>query len=351
MTMRLTCSSFATHFAIKPWSKSVSSKVRCLVWAITIIAGIFTAGFFQLGCLIARAAKKGFDNDKILQDIFQSTLPGSGKSKKEVLLTSFFDGSAEKYAKPVKLVSDVDLSDHKWFDHMHLRLFAVPFLYSQNLIDTPNCGARNFLGESDLFMHSLDELEAFLLKNPFESEKKYIAYPLQVSGNHFVLLFIDREKRVVEVYDSFARQYGGCKKVTDILTAKDPGKSAYKVRYQIHKPLQQDSYQCGPWVCFFLEQKIKNPDFNFNSLKKIFSRNEISQVIALYRNKTTWKIHDYQKKYLEWQALSLESFKKKHPKDAPNALSKKLSKIDHQELVNAIFEGRALTPENGLLDR
>lgn len=347
--MRLTCSTFTLDFAIKPWSKSLRPKDQRLAWAITIIAGIFTAGFFQLGCLIASAVlkKRGFKSDKTIEDIFQAKLPGAAQTKKHVLLTSFFDGSPEKYAKPVRLIDGHDLSGEEWFNHIHLRLFAVPFLYSQTLIDIPNVGVRDFSGQGD--QRIVEQLEKFLLENPSISEKKYVAYPLLVLGKHFALVFIDCEKRVIEIYDSFVGQFDSCSKIADLLTAKDPGKSPYKVKYKIEKPLQSDGYQCGPWVCFFLEQKIKNPDFDFNSLKQIFDPAEIGRIMALYRNKITWKILEYQKQYAQWYKTSCENFSKKYANTvkADNNRLAVQRKMGPQELINAVFEGRVLVPENG----
>lgn len=126
-----------------------------------------------------------------------------------------------------------------------------------------------------------------ILKNCFNNENKRcearnIAYPLFISGNHWGLIFIDREKRTIEFYDS-KKNYGNHQDIVRyfqdfavILTEKDPGKRAYQFMPKISKYLQEDSYECGIWTLYFLEQRLKNPEVNFNDLDVVKAKKMIA---------------------------------------------------------------------------
>ncbi len=62
-------------------------------------------------------------------------------------------------------------------------------------------------------------------------------------------------------------------------TLTDSGKNPYKFVCKIEKCLQPDSYQCGPWLLYFLEERLKNPDINFNEL----DAKQSQKMIANYR--------------------------------------------------------------------
>ena len=119
----------------------------------------------------------------------------------------------------------------------------------------------------------------------YYNEKKNIAYPLHVTNNHWTLVFIDREQRTVEYYDSKIK-YGNFKdiqgrlmKIAMELTEKDPGETPYQLICKIQTKLQPDGYQCGAWVLYFLENRLENPDIDFNEL----NIKEAQKIIAKYR--------------------------------------------------------------------
>jgi len=122
------------------------------------------------------------------------------------------------------------------------------------------------------------------------SGKTILAYPLLVDMNHWTLVVVDRVKRSIEYYDS-KMNYGenpgpsgivsNFEKLAKELAEKDPGKSPYRFERKIEKKLQPDRYQCGPWILYFLEERLKNPEVNFNRLKITFAQ----KMIAEYRIK------------------------------------------------------------------
>lgn len=104
------------------------------------------------------------------------------------------------------------------------------------------------------------------------SGKTILAYPLHIHDNHWTLVLLDREARTLEYYDS-KQSYGNhsevvahLQKLAQTLSGKDPGAAPYTFVKKINKVLQPDSYQCGPWVLYFLEKRLENPEIDFNEL-------------------------------------------------------------------------------------
>lgn len=100
----------------------------------------------------------------------------------------------------------------------------------------------------------------------------FFPYSLNVPWKHWTLVFVDRQKRTIEFYDS-KKDYGNhheikkrLKKLAHDLSLKDPGAQPYKFSAKIKKSLQPDSYQCGIWILYFLTERLKNPDVDFNQL-------------------------------------------------------------------------------------
>jgi len=117
------------------------------------------------------------------------------------------------------------------------------------------------------------------------SGKTILLYPLHVSGNHWTLVVVDRVRRSIEYYDS-KMDYGNhveiianFKELAKELSEKDPGKIPYRFESKIKKQLQPDGYQCGIWTLYFLEERLKNPEVNFNQLDV----EQAQKMIADYR--------------------------------------------------------------------
>lgn len=128
-------------------------------------------------------------------------------------------------------------------------------------------------------------------KSEEDLAKTVLAYPFLVTGNHYTLVYVDRQKRTIEFYDS-KKDYGNREgnfyhdeivneltKLGKMLTEKDPGKTPYTFSCKIQKEIQSDGFQCGPWTLFFLENRLKNPEIDFNQLGVAESK----EMIAEYR--------------------------------------------------------------------
>lgn len=93
-------------------------------------------------------------------------------------------------------------------------------------------------------------------------------------------MYIDRKKRTVEYFDSFGKppENGVVEqKLSDI--AK---KLSYQYVCKVAKKLQKDTYQCGVWALYFLESRLMDPEFDFDSKIEI---SEASALIERYRKK------------------------------------------------------------------
>jgi len=91
--------------------------------------------------------------------------------------------------------------------------------------------------------------------------KTILGYPLHISGNHWSLLVVDLTQRTVEYYDSKEDDAAAVAYLKKL--AKHLG---YKFIPKIKDEIQPDSHQCGPWALFFLEARLKKPNFHFGAL-------------------------------------------------------------------------------------
>lgn len=119
--------------------------------------------------------------------------------------------------------------------------------------------------------------------HPFVSPSdKRFPMLLNHNSSHWTLAFIDKEMETIEYYDSLV-DYGNYEEIT--IQLKD---AANRLNYQyIDKTrttkkdkLQKDSYQCGPWTCYFLENRLKDNKFDPT---KIVDRKKAQTMIADFR--------------------------------------------------------------------
>lgn len=191
-----------------------------------------------------------------------------------------------------------DIRDETWLDASHIEGYSkflalehsdlfipLPFAYTTDLV-------KAFYQKIDVaIFQSIDSQEIDL------SKKMFLAYPLKISDNHWTLIFIDRIKRTIEFYDS-KKNYGNheevikyLEKFTNDFSIKDPGEKSYTFIRKINTKLQPDSYQCGIWTLYFLENRLKNPDIDFNKM----DIKAAQKIIANYRKKVMIKLIDIQK--------------------------------------------------------
>jgi hypothetical protein len=106
--------------------------------------------------------------------------------------------------------------------------------------------------------------------------KTILGYPLHIDGNHWALVVVDLTQRTVEYYDSKKDNAKAVEYLGELATrlgctfsSKNKGE------------IQPDSYQCGPWVLFCLEMRLKKPTgFSF---EKLTSRGKYQRMIGRYR--------------------------------------------------------------------
>lgn len=176
--------------------------------------------------------------------------------------------------------------ERKWFHEGHIchygSLLCEKYPQLASMQDIYGPCVINKTDVREIFIDA--RVEADFAAN--EAGKTIFAYPFMVSQNHWTLILIDRERRTVEYYDS-KKNYGNHAEIVAYfnqfvvrLTSWDPG-VPYQFIPKIKIKLQPDTFQCGPWTTYFLEERLKNPDFDFNSLDIAQSQ----KTIAEYRMK------------------------------------------------------------------
>ena len=129
------------------------------------------------------------------------------------------------------------------------------------------------------------------------SEKTVFSFPLHVTKNHWTLIYINRDQRTVEYYDS-KQTYGNyqeiittLKALTETLNTQFPGDTPYQFTSKIQKCLQPDIYQCGVWLLYFLEELLKDPTRDFNALDMASAQKMIAKhrkTLIPYFSKSDW---------------------------------------------------------------
>lgn len=155
-----------------------------------------------------------------------------------------------------KRVSDFQIANYM----MYLSTKHYNFGYF-HLSVTPNNLEKKFF-DSNLF--DLPE------NRSFESSDLAICIKLE---DHWTLVYVDRERHTIEYYDSLFH-YPGYKEVMLALTAikKKLSKNGppFSIIPKINTPLQSLlELDCGLYVAYFLENRLENPDINFDDPSKI----------------------------------------------------------------------------------
>lgn len=318
------------NFIIHPFSQKFSKRTQVFAFLTTLVLGILTIGICQIVCKTLLDRKVTTKSHSKSSSVALQILNPPSK------FTPFIDRPLHDLKKGKKLSSGEDITGKSWFHHDHIRTFSAQLHKDQAQLFMPTVGVRNTFSEGQRDDFKINEVRDYFRENDFSCKKRFMAFPIQKGGNHFVLLFIDRKLRTVEYYDSLSDGNTYCKKIAKILTAKDPGK-AYKVITKIEKPLQHDSYQCGPWTCFFLEHRLKNPKFDFNSINKDFSKKELKEMMALYRNKVILDICEYQSLYKKWFSKGWHKYQKHYGDKVDTKFDCYLDNEDTYKMVRRIF--------------
>lgn len=128
------------------------------------------------------------------------------------------------------------------------------------------------------------------IEDPIETgRRKSIPILMIVSGNHWVLVYIDHQRKTVEYFDSKST-YGNqalvqnsLQETANYLNASVGG--SYQVIRKVNRSLQPDGYQCGVWAMYFLKQRVENPSLNFDTLDHA----QMQSVIRKFREDVAYR--------------------------------------------------------------
>lgn len=158
-----------------------------------------------------------------------------------------------------------------------------------------------------------ENIVPFLQDLPINKLKTPIPIAINIGNLHWTLLYIDPIKHTIEYYDSKEdfEDPAVIKFYLDQLKEIFDSRvnTPFQVELKIEESLQPDSYQCGVWLLYFLENRLKNSNINFNQL----NRKKAQKMIAEFR-KEVKKVIDQVKE--EWSSYCAQF-------DEPNALDKK----------------------------
>lgn len=268
-----------THQQLKSkTAPSLISKIKsyvCLVFSV--ISKMFLSLYHHVYSFCAFLKKKfvnlksGDQVDKLAQssDVFKKieTIQTTDYSKVE-----FEDNK----------LSSPNIQGTKWLSNLHINSFIMdmmdeyPKLFRHSQYFVPHFyDVENKQFFFDTVIKRFDE--SYSKQNSNDPHESIFAYPLFVSGSNvgtsYCLVIVDHGKKTVEYYDS-KKNYGDHENIVSCLTELTNTLSEhdkvlnknYTFVKKITTSLQPDTYQSGVWVCYFLEQRLKNPDFNFNQL-------------------------------------------------------------------------------------
>jgi hypothetical protein len=109
---------------------------------------------------------------------------------------------------------------------------------------------------------------SFNQAQPKDKQKTLFFYHVNL-GNHWGLVVIDNEQKTLEYYDSLI-SYRGSKASVELKKLASQITKQYKINYQFilktKKNLQQGS-DCGIWLLYFAENRVKNLNIDYNDLK------------------------------------------------------------------------------------
>ncbi|KAF3362274.1 hypothetical protein PHSC3_001100 [Chlamydiales bacterium STE3] len=191
-------------------------------------------------------------------------------------------------------VEEYNFTDRAWLDTSHIQTYFY-YLYSKFA----------YLGPDYVVGPMQETFEDLMIKD--FSDPTFTLYPIAINtGNHWVLLIVNTENRTIEYYDS--RYAGITPKLKENLAAfashlnKSTEGRPFSLVAKLNKKLQSDCYQCGVWILYFLEMRIKNPEFDFNILKSP------SKIISTHRKKIRKKILASYQKILQSREVLQEKY-------------------------------------------
>jgi hypothetical protein len=250
---------------------------------------------------------------------------------------------------PKDIPSMCDISGTTWLTNIHLYSYMTYLATRFPEIVALNTSQMAYQSREG---SSIDSLTKYIFEyfpkeiNNFNNLN--IPFHLHVSNNHWTLVYIDRDKRTVEYYDS-KEHYGNHHEivqklttVADTLSQQEPNKPPYTFVLKINKVLQPDSYQCGPWMLFFLENRLINPDFDFNQLDV----NEAQELIKKYRIKIMLKLIEMNNAHSAIRQQEQKNYLQFYKNEtlADEMYETDLDKMSYIDRWTQILNGRSLVP-------
>ncbi len=142
---------------------------------------------------------------------------------------------------------------------------------------------RDTLGAQ--IQNDLDKLHT--IKRQTGVDLKQMAYFVNIDHLHWVLVFADLEKGTLESYDPMQEFNDGPlleavlgSIATTILSPRLNKDFTFLPKVQERIQPQDNAHDCGVLVCYFLEQRLSNKDFNPNAIPK----EERAEICTVYRN-------------------------------------------------------------------
>jgi hypothetical protein len=250
---------------------------------------------------------------------------------------------------PKDIPSIFDISGNKWVSNSHLNGY-ITYLATR-FHEIVALDGKQMAHQSHKW-YSIDALPQYIFEYLPKQINNFnhlnIPFYLDVSNLHWTLVYIDRGKRMVEYYDSkkhFGNHREIVKKLTTIaatLSKQEPNKPPYTFVLKINKVLQLDGYQCGVWTLFFLENRLINPEFDFNQLNV----NEAQDLIKKYRIKVMLKLIEMDKVSEEIAQQEQESYNQfyKDKALANKMYNDDLDRISYIDRWRQVLNGHSLVP-------
>ncbi|HEY4832666.1 MAG TPA: Ulp1 family isopeptidase, partial [Waddliaceae bacterium] len=121
----------------------------------------------------------------------------------------------------------------------------------------------------------IEELSSQIVKD-FQQDPRDLPYVVGI-GDHWTLVYIDRKKQTIEYYDSLVNYRPA---TTNAILEEIAKTLNLKLEYKITEQLQFDGYQCGMWVLWFLEMRLKDPTFVCKNINIAEYRQAVGNIIS-----------------------------------------------------------------------
>lgn len=294
--------------------------------------------------------------DVIMQSVLERPL-SSFKPKKEKPIkietrkkTSWDDIRPEDQIKPVKPFIDktMKMGTHHICCFMATLSYKYPGLFFPDIVNESVYKQEGFQAtRSANIVHtrSLENLLIHFKQTPPEilpdTKQAVTAYVIQNDKVSYALLLIDHSSHTVEYFDPYMSKPGTCQEI--LKTINQNTDRPYELIFPVKKSLAPYNVQAGTWICFLIDQRIKNKYFDVQDLQKQLGKKKFQKMMNLYHQSCVTQINDYYDRFLVWRHDGQDLFEKHYSllsHDAERYLDKweeKLSKEDPYSIIAQIL--------------